>query len=65
MVIREGRELARRSCILGTVVNALDDENDFMIKWIKASCEAQGLPYFIEDDGVLITISVILQDPSP
>jgi hypothetical protein len=50
---------------LGTVVKAMDDENDFMIKWIKASCEAQGLPYFIEDDGVLMTISVILQDSSP
>ena len=63
MVIRGCRELARRSCILGTVVNAMDDENDFMIKWIKASCEAQGLPYLIEDDGVLMTISIILQDP--
>jgi len=44
-------------------VKAMDDENDFMIKWIKASCEAQGLPFFIEDDGVLMRISVILEIP--
>ena len=41
-------------------MNAIDDENDFMIKWIKASCEAQGIPFFIEDDGVLMTISFLL-----
>jgi len=62
MVIRGCRELARRTRILGTVVNAMDDENDFMIKWIKASCDAQGLPYFIADDGCLTVISIILQD---
>jgi len=45
-------------------VNAMDDENDFMIKWIKASCDAQCLPYFIEDDGALMTISIILEDTS-
>ena len=35
--------------------------NEDILEYIKESCKAQGLPFYVEDEGALVVIATILK----